>query len=635
MKYLKSTNEELTELYANANQSYYHDGEPIISDVDFDELQDEMIGRGLDTTKLRKGNYGEEIKHKTICPSLKKVNVKGTFNKGHHSDIIKNISNSPTFRKGTTYNLHYKLDGLAINAMYDNGVLANCATRGDYFVGRNVTNKVKHLIPKYVDKELTEVRYECIIPIKTFEKKYINEYSHPRNLASGILNDEDMLDERKNDLVLIPLNGVFGTKFINGSMVENMKFPELAPHTFDYETLVDFEKFKCIFEKMKEQRPVSEFPTDGLVLSPITAMVNDTDGVKYPNHSVSIKFPPKGSKATVKSVTWNLKKSGEFVPIINLEPVKIDNRKIVKTHGFNHGFVTTNGIEKGAIVEIEIAGDIIPYLSSVVRPSDKEHTLPEGARIEGCHLYSDDADAIKVEKFIYGALKFELKDFGEAFYRSVASYFEYNPFNIFNTISFTVISNLTELGITEKTSKKFLDRVKNKKEISLKEIIVGLSIDNCGDGTSTEVAKFLAKEVYGFDSEKFEIEYDFARKQKDVVESCTKGKDLETIKETVEYVRGFGLDVKIAEPKKIDSGEIVLYVMTGSPKASTEFDTKGAFKKTLPENYVETKSMAKCNLLITDDLQSNTSKMKQAHKRGIDIRTYKSFEESDTFDFFN
>lgn len=634
MEHIKNTNEELIAIYKVANEAYYNDGEPVMSDKDFDGLQDEMNRRGIDTTKLEKGSYGDEVEHFTLCPSLRKVNVKGEFNQGHHADIIKNLSKSPSFRQGQTFQLHYKLDGLAINAMYENGKLKQAATRGDYRVGRNVIGKVRHLLPLTVDPNLTEVRYECVMPVKTFEAKYMGEYSHPRNLASGILNDENVMDERKNDLELIPLNAVFGDKFLNGSSVESMKYPELAPHTFDYDTLVDFDKMKVIFDKMKEDRPTSIFPTDGIVLSPLTALVNDTDGVKYPNHSVSIKFPPNGAKAIVDSVKWNLKKSGEYFPIVNLKPVKIDGRMISKTHGFNYGFILANNINTGAEVEIEIAGDIIPYLSKVVSGSPTEQILPEDSIIDGCHLYTQNADAIKLEQFVYSALKLELKDFGEAFYRSVAAYFEYDVFNIFDRDRFTSMGEMHKMGATKKTAQKFLDRVKSKKEMTLKDIVISCAIDNCGEGTSEEVAKYLAKEHYKLDSKEFDVDYDFARKQKNVVESCTNGYDKKRIISVVAYLKACGVDVILADANKGETGnEIVTFVMTGSPKGSTDYATKGEFKKSLPENFVETKSMSKCNLLITDDLVSNTSKMKEAKKRSVEIRTYSSFSDTEEFNF--
>lgn len=636
MNYITKNENELIELFNLANHAYYNDGEPIISDEDFNTLETEMERRGINTTELKKGSYGEEVEHFTLCPSLKKVNIKGDFNKGHHADIIKRLSMSPTFRQGMTFTLHYKLDGLAINAMYKSGELFAAATRGDYRVGRNVINKVRHLLPQTVENGVTEVRYECVIPMTTFKDKYMEDYSHPRNLASGILNDEDISDARKNDLKLIPLNGVQDGNFINETLLKgsNLGDSKLTPSEFTYDELIDFDTFKGIFDDMHSNRPTEDYPTDGLVLSPLRAMVDDTDGVKYPNHSVSIKFPPNGARTTVESVEWNLKKSGEFVPIVNLTPIKIDGRMISKTHGFNYGFILANGIEKGAVVEIEIAGDIIPYLSSVVTPSIEPIIVPTDSIIDGCHCLSNDADAIKLEKFIYSALKFELKDFGGAFYRSVASYFDYDPFNMFDMESYSTIIKLMGIGITKKTATKFIERIKGKTEIKLKDVIIALAIDNCGEGTSEQVAKYLAKEHYSIDPNDFDVDYDFARKQKDVIESCTNGDDRKRIITSASFLKACGVDVILADAKNDASiNDVVSYLMTGSPKSTTDHATKGAFKKTLPPNYIEVKSMSKANLLITDDLTSNTTKMKDAKKKNINIKTYAMFCESDTFMF--
>lgn len=626
------TKEQLLELHELANDAYYNIGEPIMSDADFDTLEAEMGRRGIDTKKLKKGIYGEEVEHFTIMPSLPKVNVKGEFNKGHHLDIIKRLSKSKTFNPNMTYTLHYKLDGLAINAMYKDGELVAAATRGDYKAGRNILEKVKHMLPNTVGKRYTEIRFECVIPTQTFVDKYSEDYSHPRNLASGIINDINIDDERKNDLEVILLNGVvYNSRFTNAENLDEYDDRHHALYYIElsYDDINNFERMKEVFDIMKSSRPNETYPTDGLVLSPMEADVDDHDG-KYPNHSVAIKFPPQGTRATVSGITWSLKKSGEYIPVVNLEPVKIDGRMISKTHGFNYGFVVGNGIEKGAVVEIEIAGDIIPYLSSVVTPSIVPITKPNDAYIDGIHAYCDNTDEINIEKFIFGALRLDFKDFGESFYRSVAEYFEYDPFRLFTTS----VVELVDLGITLKTAKKFISRVKDKKSIKLQEVIRIMSIDNCGDSTSEQVAKYLAKEHYNVDENDYHVDYDFARKQKDVVESCTNGGDKDRIIENVKRIMSYGVEVILADSKNDASLKEVKYVMTGSPKKSTDYATKGAFKKILPDGYVEVKSLTKdVDLLITDSLTSTSSKMKKANQYGIEIRSYESFVPSDSFLF--
>ncbi len=622
--------EQLLELRELANDAYYNDGEAIMTDADFDAIENELGRRGVNLKELKKGgNYGEEVEHFTIMPSLPKVNVKGDFNEGHHFDIIKRMRLSPSFNNNNTYTLHYKLDGLAINAMYEDGRLVKAATRGNYHIGRNVINKVRHMLPKEVSKHVQELRYECVIPIKTFVDKYMDEYSHPRNLASGILNDESILDPRKNDLDLVLLNGVDTDQyFLNAENLDSYstRCITLSSCSMTYSELNDFETFKKHYEEMMSNRPNDTYPTDGLVLSPNVANVGDNDG-KYPNYSVAIKFPPKGAVATVRSLTWSLKKSGEFVPVVNLMPIKIDGRVIKKTHGFNYGFVVGNGIEKGAVVTIEIAGDIIPYLSTVEKQSIEPIKPPKDAIIEGIHAYSNDADAINVEKFIFGALRLGFKDFGEAFYRSVASYFDYNPFMLFDAY----VDGLTSLGITDKTAKKFVSRVSEKKSIKLDEVIRIMAIPNCGESTSVQVAKYLAKEYYKINENDFDVDYDFARKQKDVVESCTKGSDKDAIINNVNFIKLLGVEVVLADSKKDAVLETVKYVMTGSPKKSTDYATKGGFKKILPPNFIEVKSLTKdVNILITDSLTSTSSKMKKANQYGIEIRSYESFIPSDS-----
>ncbi len=619
----------LINLWHQANDAYYNIGEPIMSDTDFNELENELGIRGVDTKELAISDYGETISHQTIMPSLKKVNVKGEFNEGHMTEIIKHLSKSPSFREGQNYTLDFKMDGLAINAIFENGNFVSAATRGDYFNGRNVTEKVKHLIPQKIESNITELRYECIIPISTFVEKYSDEYSHPRNLAGGILNDIDIKDVRKNDLVLRSLNAVSNGKFINNINIPNDISSSYIPsEVLNYNGLNDFDTLKMCFDKMLKLRSESDFPIDGLVLSPYDADANDHNG-KYPNHSVSIKFPPKGSKAIVKGIEWNLKRSGEYFPVVLLEPVTIDGRVIRKTHGFNYGFVSLNRIEKGAEVRVDIAGDIIPYLESVLKPSQYQLTLPEGSLIDGCHLTTTDSDAIKLESFVFGAMKLDLKDFGDSFYRKVASHYNYVPYNILLS-SFTNEVDLLELGLSKGKVEKFLKRISEKSSIKLDTLIHSLSFKGCGEGTSLEVSKYIALKEFGVDSDDFEVEYDFARKQHDVIESCTKGENFKTIMGMLDNLGDTNkslIHVELAKPKKnltSNDGEEIKYMMTGSPK-SFDYKTKAVFKGVLPKNFTEVKKINDATLLITDDLESNSSKMKKAKSMGIEIKTYGDF----------
>ena len=629
------TDNELLEQHKKCCLAYYNGEEPIMTDADFNELELEILKRGLDVGVGASVNYGDSEYHFTKMLSLKKENVGDEFTEENHKSIIDFLSNSQHFNiPHQVYALHYKLDGLAINAMYEkydenNNILVKAVTRGDGTEGRNVIEKLNHILPKFVPSGIKELRYECIIPTNVFNVKYIDDYSHPRNLASGILNDVSLTDARKFDLDLILLSGVsVGDDFMNletlkvmGICGENTLLPT---STFSNSELCDYKTFKEVFEKFDKMRPYQFYPTDGLVISSLTADVNDIHpSGKYPNYSISIKFKPKGSEAIVSKVVWNLKKSGVYTPIVHLEGVVIDGRNITKTHGFNYDFIMNNSINKGAKVLINIAGDIIPFLVSVIKKSDVEHTLPIDGIVKGCQLVCLDSDAINIEKFIASANSIGFKHFGESFFRKVVEYYEYNVFNIFN-LKFTNKDDLLMLGLSELSVTKFIKTVKEHKSIKLSKVIQCLNFKNCGESTSIEIAKYLAKYHYDYDENFYLVDYDFFNKNIEVVESAKNGDIKDTILETVFDLNNH-LEIIYCDKKPTsDVGENTKYIMTGSPK-QFGFGTKAEFSSFLGGGYTEVKNLKDTHLLVTDDLESKTSKMKTAEKLGITIKTYGEF----------
>lgn len=623
MDFKLKTDEQLITLYKEAKDKYYSD-ESIMTDSDFDLLELEMESRDIElyVGSEESSEYGEVISHLSPMLSLAKQQINSeTLLPEQHNNIIKLLKRSVIWDKTEKFVIAYKADGLAINSIYHDGQLAYSVTRGDGKQGRNVLDKIKHLLPNTVLPSIKEVRYECVIPTNIFVKKYSEEYSNPRNLASGILGNEDITDDRINDLRLINLYSV---------STDNM---HLANENTCYDViskneLIDFDFMSNLYLRLVENRPKQDYPTDGFVIHPFDIDVNVLDNNGHdPNYSVSVKFPAKGSETIVTSIYYALGRSGEYIPNIRFEPFEIDGRWITKANGYNQGFIETNGIGIGSKITVNISGDIIPKIVSILTTSDNKVPLPQNSIIDGCHLYAIDAeDHIKMSKFIYGCYVLGFKHFGYASFKKLAETLDYNPFNIFDK---TLINeqSLLSLGFGPTQSIKFVNTITKtaSNKIDLNKIIVAMSISDCGWNTSTQVSKWIAKNVLNIDGTIFDIEPITKGLTHKVFESCTTGNDFDDIILNIEILKSNGVEVNFAKelPKasKFDESEIIKYVMTGSPKAFG-FATKAEFVKTLPENWIEISKVKDANYLITDSMESKTSKTVEANKFNVSIKTY-------------
>lgn len=348
------------EWFTKAKTAYYETSKPILSDDDYDLLEESVNDENYFVGTNSRHNKSE---HRNRMLSLKKKNINkdGT----NENEILRQAYESLSSDKrkiGLALSLKY--DGLAMNVEFKDGKLKQIVTRGSGDKGVNRTNKLRHIIDgsekwqSFIELFQTgEVRCECILEFDTFEKTYAPQgYDHPRNAASGIVSDLD-LNRGKDDLKLIPLEGIdkdnnlIAPKFIND--LPNSKNCIYSIDTF--QELVD------AFEKFKMDRKNLNSPSDGLVLSKMVTDRFTHDG-HYPDHAISIKFASPSFETVVEGIKWNLQKTGRYVPIVFFKPFIVDGRTIKKCSGHNLEYLIRNEIVVGSNLTIKLSGDIIPCI---------------------------------------------------------------------------------------------------------------------------------------------------------------------------------------------------------------------------------------------------------------------------------
>lgn len=292
----------------------YYEGEPIMSDEEFDRLAEEhdYTPVGYDT--------GSRHTHHNRMYSLQKV---------YPGD--KNPLESVEGAVVTTP----KLDGAAISILYKNGRLFRALTRGDGLAGLDITEKVSYLVPtRIIEQGDFQITGEVVCP---------RTLPNARNLASGALNLKDMEEFRSRPLTFIAY--------------------DTAPYKYDRWTNELVALRATGFRTVLDQ-DWDEFPQDGSVfrVDNIAEYKRLGHTSRHPRGAYAFKEHQEGVVTKLIDVEWNVGKSGVVAPVAILEPVMVGDAEVSRATLHNYAFIEKMGLEIGCSVEIIRSGEIIPKI---------------------------------------------------------------------------------------------------------------------------------------------------------------------------------------------------------------------------------------------------------------------------------
>ena len=632
------------ELYDKAKDAYYI-GEEIMSDLEFDDLENEL---GLEN-KGYVGTHHQKsytIKHPFIMGSLSKVQVKEDKNHNINWTELENkiMSYLNKSRQNGSDDWYFectpKFDGCSFEVVIDHmGNLISVSTRGDGTYGvdikvwfedewkRSFESKIGQFIT-YINKPFKYfvVRGECLVRKSVFDKKYADTFTLPRSFVAGMLgqdwNGTDKQKEMRSDLYwvcydyrlvnekgiseelnyrecydyrLVNENGV--SEELNYREHHNMFPGETAPVSV-WEDL-DLKHLYKMYDDFRKN--VCDVALDGFVLKPGVQYRLQDGGRARQEDCVAVKFLPEIVNATLKDVEWNVGKNHEYYPTGILEDVILGGKKVNRVSLANYGNIVQKNIGIGSKLEISLAGDIIPYVYSV-KSSGTEIQLPKDSYVYGVHLMKQmsDEDA-KYVKFINSVNVIKPDGIGE----KVADELYHMYGGTDNILNLMINTEWLSKLDDSKSSQNIINALnERKKTLTLPDIIQSLGITNCGEKNSL----WLAKKVSGLNPD-----------TKGIPEVILDVSNESYFQEDVKYFMDH-LDVKPLQEEKSDK---IYVILTGSPK-NCGYNTKGEFLAKHSQ-FAETTKFDECQMLITDSLDSTSSKMEKAKKKNIPIKTYIDF----------
>lgn len=604
---------ELEEIYIQAKEAYYS-GEPIMSDDEFDRFEEELIAQGskiVETVGAKDRNA--KFPHLTPMLSLSKIQIRSEIPLSAVTSWMSKFTNRH-------FEVTPKFDGNAANAIYKNGKLVSVLSRGTGSAGREYIDKIKHNLPKTISiLEDTEVRGEICIKHKTFDEKY-SQFKNPRNFVAGVLNREDNKQETLNDLDFIPVevrsqvNGKTFYQNLNNFLCGDWDGFTIPFYTYTNETI-----FASTVRLYTEYRlNESPYPLDGFVLKcEESERPLHGENSHDPNWAVAIKFPPKEMVTIIEKIVWHYGKTGELTPIAVMKPVDLDGSIVTRASLYNYGFVKKMKVYPGAQVVIAKSGDIIPQVQRVSIPAPESNFVHPieckcGAplQIQGVHLLCVSPTCYLKDYFrlVQGINHLGLDGVGGAMIKQIYEAGFTSAVEILNPEKFNKSVLLTKGFKNGKTLDNVFTELDKILEIPTNKVLLFLGIEGMGRTIAKQVAAYLNND-----------EYSFAGLEKAVIDGFEPGgKKRELYDNAVAEIKMFRT-VKHIKKEKIANG--IPCEFTGSPK-SAGFSTKEEFLKTAKEKGYYHTSLKEAKVLFTDDIHSNSSKIKTAKAKGITIMLY-------------
>ena len=381
------------QLLKKYSDAYYNENKSLISDYEYDKLLKELeelekkypeyasensptqnVGASVRENKFKK------VEH--VHPMLSLAN---SYNSGEVLDFIERIKKRIGNEQELKYCLEVKLDGLSISLTYEQGKLVRAVTRGDGYIGEDVTENIMQIesvvkeLPQAIDME---IRGEVVLPLENFEKLNAARYekgeelfANPRNAASGTLRqlDSRIVKERGLDAYFYFL--VEAEKLGIKSHSESIKFLESLgiKTTGIFEILENSKQIdeRIIFwEKEREKLP---YETDGLVIKVDEINLWEEIGYtsKTPRWAIAYKFPAHQVSTILNDITWQVGRTGKLTPVAELEEVELSGSRVKRASLHNISEIQRKDIRIGDRVFIEKAAEIIPQVVKVIKEDRK------------------------------------------------------------------------------------------------------------------------------------------------------------------------------------------------------------------------------------------------------------------------
>lgn len=526
--------EELRDAVRRQDYYYYVLNDPKISDYEYDMLMKELLDMEAKHPELMSPDsptmrVGSDLT-KEFPPaehSIPMLSLQNTYNRSDISEFLKQIEKGIPEGEKAEYVTELKIDGISISLRYENYRLVRAATRGDGYRGEDITANARTIrsIPLKVPAinglpSNFEVRGEVYMPLKEFfslneERSLQGEklFANPRNATAGSLKLQDPRTVASRCLSMFAYYLLSEDLELETQMECLHGLSLLGFQTNqNYSLCADINGIFSYIEAQGDKRDSLPYEIDGVVIKVNSLRQHDILGsiAKSPRWAVAYKFKARQAFTLLKSITWQVGRTGALTPVAELEPVFLAGSRISRATLHNIDEIKRKGLKPGDQVIIEKGGDVIPKVVGVKKPA---LGLAEVSAPDQCPACSGELLRLEGEVALYcqnnlcpaqlkgriihfvGRTAMDIEGLGEALINSLVDEGILSSYaDLYSLYQKKEILESRE-GFGKKSVSKLLESIENSKSRPFNRVLFALGIRYVG----SQVAKKLASRFPSID----------------------------------------------------------------------------------------------------------------------------------------
>ena len=508
---------ELIKVINKHNYNYYVLDNPIIADKEYDKLYDKLVALEKETNIVLPDSPTNKVGGSTLLKGFKKHTHKVrlySLNKCQSINELKDWINDVENLYGKQeYSLEYKYDGLTIVATYNNGKFVSAATRGNGFIGEDVTNQVltvKTLPLTIPYKGELIVQGEAMMRLsvlKEYNKTATEPLKNARNAAAGAIRNLDVMVTSMRNLDIFFYGIVYCDKEFKTQDEMHSFIIENGFSTFNYfKILNNTSDIISEIEKIDENKQNLDILIDGAVLKINNVLIRNDIGytAKFPKWAVAYKFEAQELSTKLKNIVWQVGRTGKLTPIAEIEPVELAGATIRRATLNNYGDILRKDVKINSNVFVRRSNEVIPEILGVAEHFKESYTPPKPTKCPCCG-----SSVVEIKSNIYCPNKNgcmdqiidRLSHFASRNAMNIAGLNEKTIIELHKTFNVSTPADLYNLTVEdllklpnfkEKKAQNIINSIEKSKNCELNNFIYAIGILNVGDKTAKDIVKHFS-----------------------------------------------------------------------------------------------------------------------------------------------